>query len=204
MSYGEEAPTCVPTWRGYVETTRDALLIFHAYFNGVLIVSGSVFIYNEADSGMKRWTDGIPWSPSRGLTNFLLYRQLIDSLPLAKKRMTTKRSQESIETRGQDVSRSLVGSLTDSYDFHEKGLPKKTMTVTVKNTQHHLVSYYSLNDAKYRLKTPRDDPVLKNQPVSDALLSQKKFKYLNLDHNGEGPSGQMGPSPFSYPGDNQI
>lgn len=78
------------------------------------------------------------------------------------------------------------------------------MTVTVKDTHHHLVSYYSLDDAKYRLKTPRDDPVLENRPVSDALLSQKKFKYLNLDDNGEGPSGQMEPSSFSYPGDRQI
>lgn len=230
-----KAPVCKPTWRGHVETTRDALLVFEACFNGTLahcfrrphdrernslIVSGNVFVYEEGTSGIKRWTDGIPWSPSRILTNFLIYRQLNSPFPPGEKKRATKRSQRPIrpgepyaaplsassseksvhstdrsgvapgfrsEDGGEkDVERTLVGSLIDSYDFKEQGLLKKTMTVVVNNVQHHLVSYYSLDDAKYRLKTPREDPRLKDQPLREELLQQPRFKFPNLDDAGDG------------------
>ena len=62
-----KAPACVPTWRGHIETTKDALIIFEACFTGQLahcfrrphdrernqlIVSGNVFVYEEATSGI--------------------------------------------------------------------------------------------------------------------------------------------------------
>lgn len=40
-----------------------------------MITSGSVFVFDEDESGIKRWTDGFFWSPSRILGNFLLYRE---------------------------------------------------------------------------------------------------------------------------------
>jgi hypothetical protein len=85
---------CAPTWQGRIETTRDALIVFEACLCGYLqhclrrpteaelpqlIASGNVFVYEEATSGIKRWTDGKWWSPSRTLANFLLYRQLSSS-----------------------------------------------------------------------------------------------------------------------------
>ncbi|MCO5565347.1 hypothetical protein L7F22_019020 [Adiantum nelumboides] len=41
-----------------------------------LIKSGQVFVFDEKESGIKRWTDGLLWSPSRILFNFLVYRQV--------------------------------------------------------------------------------------------------------------------------------
>ncbi|KAI4126617.1 MAG: hypothetical protein LQ338_003639 [Usnochroma carphineum] len=233
MNVGK-APPCVPTWRGHVETTKDALLIFEACFQGTLahcfrrphdreraqlIVSGNVFVYEEATSGIKRWTDGVPWSPSRILTNFLIYRQLNSPFPPGEKKRATKRSQranrpgepyptpasststkeeysssfspdspgiKSDEGADKDGDRGLVGSLVDSYEFKEKGLLKKTMTVSIKNVQHHLVSYYSLEDAKHNLRTPREDDQLKNLTLRPELLNQPKFKFQNLDDAGDG------------------
>jgi len=249
MNTGGKAPACVPTWRGHVETTKDALLVFEACFNGTLshcfrrphdrernqlIVSGNVFVYEEATSGIKRWTDGIPWSPSRILTNFLIYRQLNSPFPPGEKKRATKRSHRvlkpgepyqtgpnptsmndetksfspgSPETPGlkkedtpeKDSNRGLVGSLVDSYEFKENGLLKKTMTVTVNNVQHHLVSYYSLDDAKYKLKTPREDPALKDLRIRDQLINQPKFKFPNLDDAGDGSYDQMDGTPNAYP-----
>ena len=252
MTSGTRPPSCVPTWRGHIETTKDALLVFEACFQGILhhcsrrphdrernqlIISGNVFVYEEATSGIKRWTDGIPWSPSRILTNFLIYRQLNSPFPPGEKKRATKRNQrpsrpgepystptsqtntpvqeepkplapqspDASSVRKEDdgsdkeINRGLVGSLVDSYEFKEGGLLKKTMTVTVRNVQHHLVSYYSLEDAKFSLKTPRDDPRLKDLQISDALIKQPKFKFPNLDDAGdgtfesmEGPAGQYG------------
>ncbi|KAG9047065.1 hypothetical protein FS837_003151 [Tulasnella sp. UAMH 9824] len=78
-----------PPWVGFLETTEDALLILEAARRRLiprvtrrladrerkLINSGSVFVFEEEESGIKRWTDGFLWSPSRILGNFLLYRE---------------------------------------------------------------------------------------------------------------------------------
>ncbi len=242
-----KAPACVPTWRGHIETTKDALIIFEACFTGALahcfrrphdrersqlIVSGNVFVYEEATSGIKRWTDGIPWSPSRILTNFLIYRQLNSPFPPGEKKRATKRSQRYLkpgepypapqpasksnedatypfspespgikqeENPDKDGDRGLVGSLVDSYEFKENGLLKKTMTVTINNVQHHLVSYYSLEDAKYHLETPRDDPRLKDLLLREELLHQPKFKFPNFDDAGDGVFEQLEGTQNGYP-----
>lgn len=126
MDPGGESPTY--TWRGRVETTNDALRIFQACLNGVLpycsrrpnrnelsqlIISGNVFVYNEANSGLKRWTDGIDWSPSRLLTNFLIYRQLTSSRSLNKKRTVKKRSHRVLKTgKSYVTSGSKMTTLT--------------------------------------------------------------------------------------------
>lgn len=95
-----------PTWRGYVGSTHDALVLFEACLQGQLphvprrphdrertslICSGSVFIYEENASGIKRWTDGVAWSPSRILGNFLIYRELMKPFPPGEKKRATKR-----------------------------------------------------------------------------------------------------------------
>ena len=249
MSAGRATPACVPTWRGHIETTKDALIIFEAALSGMLahcirrphdrernslIVSGNVFVYEEGTSGIKRWTDGIPWSPSRILTNFLIYRQLNSPFPPGEKKRATKRSQRPVkpgepyaarvsrsgtnedafsmpagspttpavkleDSVDKDADRVLVGSLVDSYEFKEGGLLKKTMTVTVNGVQHHLVSYYSLDDAKYNLSTPREDSRLKDLPLRDELLNQPKFKVQNFDDAGDGTFDQIDGQQSSYP-----
>ena len=249
MSSTRAAPSCVPTWRGHIETTKDALIIFEAALQGLLahcirrphdrernslIVSGNVFVYEEGTSGIKRWTDGIPWSPSRILTNFLIYRQLNSPFPPGEKKRATKRSQrpmktgepyatpisngngnedgyglanlspvapglKSEESGDKDADRILVGSLVDSYEFKDGGLLKKTMTVTVNGVQHHLVSYYNLDDAKYRLRTPRDDNQLKDIMLREELTNQPKFKVQNFDDAGDGAFDQVETPQTTYP-----
>jgi hypothetical protein len=49
-----------------------------------LIRSGHVFVFDERESGIKRWTDGLLWSPSRILYNFLVYRQIDTKLHIVK------------------------------------------------------------------------------------------------------------------------
>lgn len=80
-----------PTYTGYIATSKDALIIFQAVLSGVLtpvhrrpseserselVKSGNVFVFIEETSRIKRWTDGISWSPSRILGRFLIYREL--------------------------------------------------------------------------------------------------------------------------------
>ncbi|WEW61930.1 Global transcription regulator sge1 [Emydomyces testavorans] len=95
-----------PTYTGYVASTHDALILFEACLTGVLhhvprrphdreraqlVRSGSVFIYEENASGIKRWTDGVTWSPSRILGNFLVYRELDKPFPPGEKKRAMKK-----------------------------------------------------------------------------------------------------------------
>jgi hypothetical protein len=120
-----------PTFRGHIASTQDALLLFEACLSGALnhvarrphdrersslIKSGNVFIYEEHSSGIKRWTDGVPWSPSRILGNFLVYRELERPFPPGEKKRAMKRSKRSPGIgRASESYEGLGTTLASSY-----------------------------------------------------------------------------------------
>lgn len=201
MSSG--APAALkPTFEGHVASTNDALILFENCLHGnlqhvprrphdrernSLIRSGCIFIYEENASGIKRWTDGVTWSPSRILGNFLVYRELDKPFPPGEKKRAMKKNRRPTrpgepyqrpegatniyppdappaqgfngERPPTEMERALIGSLIDSYGFKQDGLVKKTMSVTVQGVTHHLVSYYSVADVTNgTLRTPSNDP----------------------------------------------
>ena len=116
------------TFKGHVATTVDALILFEACLSGNLhhvprrphdrersdlIQSGRVFIYEENASGIKRWTDGVPWSPSRILGNFLVYRELIKPFPPGEKKRATKRGKRATKP-GEPYPRQSIDNGTGS------------------------------------------------------------------------------------------
>ncbi|KAI0976053.1 Gti1/Pac2 family-domain-containing protein [Xylaria arbuscula] len=207
-----------PTMQGYVASTMDALIIFEACLSGVLahvprrphdrerpdlIKSGNIFVYEEHSSGVKRWTDGIAWSPSRILSNFLLYRELDRPFQPGEKKRAMKRTKfeagvsnqmttlghcrpssvsprltmSGAENMDGNADRQYVGSLVDSYSFKEGGLIKKTISITHQGIQHHLVSYYCLDDIKTgRLKSVALADILTNVVPRDSLLQTGSFR----------------------------
>ncbi|TGJ87402.1 hypothetical protein E0Z10_g1364 [Xylaria hypoxylon] len=107
MSSQPSGGTLRPTFHGFIGSTMDALILFEACLSGlithvarrphdreraIVIQSGNVFIYEEHSSGIKRWTDGVPWSPSRILGNFLLYRELDKPFQPGEKKRAMKRN----------------------------------------------------------------------------------------------------------------
>jgi len=77
---------------GVVENTVQALRLVNAARLGVIprvlrrlnnserrrmIVSGSVFVFGVEESGIKRWTDGLLFSPSRIDGNFLVSSSVV-------------------------------------------------------------------------------------------------------------------------------
>ncbi|PMD41733.1 hypothetical protein L207DRAFT_426418, partial [Hyaloscypha variabilis F] len=186
-----------PTFYGHVASTQDALLLFEACLSGALnhltqrpndrervnlIKTGNVFIYEEHSSCIKRWTDGVPWSPSRILGNFLVYRELERPFPRGEKR-TMKGSKRSpgISKRetfgGSNNERSLIGSLVESYGFKDEGLVKKTLSVTVGGVSHHLVSYYTVADVMNdKFTTPSKDPRFQHITPRPDLITKQNFR----------------------------
>jgi Gti1/Pac2 family transcription factor len=159
-------PAHEPPWSGWIETTGDALIILEAARRGLIprvtrrlvdaerkmITSGSVFVFDEDESGIKRWTDGLFWSASRILGNFLLYRETdkrgaghkssrsdttaedvrISASVAAESSRTNDahslsrpRSETSRLGIDRQRERSLVGSLTNSDKFKHGGMVKK-------------------------------------------------------------------------------
>ncbi|WVF66293.1 hypothetical protein IAT40_001033 [Kwoniella sp. CBS 6097] len=126
-------PTLDPPFRGYIESTLDALLVFEAARRGMIprvtrrlierergmVQSGAVFVFDEHESGIKRWTDGLVWSPSRILHNFLVYRETDKrSHPATPNKNSTSPPQHS-PTGGPPHSRPHTASLAmsaQSYD----------------------------------------------------------------------------------------
>ena len=110
-----------PTWDGVIHSTQDALLIIEACLSGKLshvprrphdkergeqIKSGSIFVYEENASGIKRWTDGLTWSPSRIMGNFLVYRELEKPFPPGEKKRAVKRKRNAED--GYDPTETSV------------------------------------------------------------------------------------------------
>ena len=128
----------------------DVLLILQAVLDGrlaavgrrpyeierpQLITSGNVFVFVEELSRIRRWTDGVRWSPSRILGKFLVYREL------EKRRRTTP---PALRSDGL-IKKALSLQLFD---------PVRQQRETI-----HLISYYSKGDLQSRsLVTPSCDP----------------------------------------------
>ena len=196
-----------PTFQGHVATTQDALILFEACLQGhlspvlrrphdrersSLIRSGCVFIYEEKASTIKRWTDGVTWSPSRILGNFLVYRELDKPFPPGEKKRAIKKQQRRPSRPEElysgwsriasDVESQVIGSLIDSYGFKADGLVKKTMSVMVQGVSHHLVSYYNVHDViANNFRTPsqtenlqyvRPRPELTSKQISRSAIKE--------------------------------
>jgi Gti1/Pac2 family transcription factor len=222
-----------PTFQGHVSTTQDALILFEACLQGhlshvprrphdrersSLIRSGSVFIYEENASGIKRWTDGVTWSPSRILGNFLVYRELDKPFPPGEKKRAMKKQNRRPSRPGEpypgslgsengsfgnerqpsEVERQLIGSLIDSYGFKPDGLVKKTMSVTVQGVTHHLVSYYNVHDViANNLRTPGQTDNLQYIRPRPELTSKQSFR-SPIEEVEEVDGLRDGQNPYGY------
>jgi hypothetical protein len=210
-----------PTFEGFVASTFDSLLLFEACLSGQLkhvprrphdrerrdlIKSSNVFIYEENVSGIKRWTDGVIWSPSRILGNFLIYRELDKPFRPGKKKGALNRkhrptggigkadsashlnltgfgsSAPKDDLRGKDIESAWIGSLTNSYAFKAGGLVKKTISINFRGIPHHLVSYYNVADAAAgTLDTPSRRFDFRNISPRIELIIPQKFRVPPMD-----------------------
>ncbi|EDR05964.1 uncharacterized protein LACBIDRAFT_302158 [Laccaria bicolor S238N-H82] len=203
-----------PPWSGWIETTGDALLILEAARRGLIprvtrrlvdserkmITSGSVFVFDEDESGIKRWTDGFFWSPSRILGNFLLYRETdkrgaghrgtrtdpdindptqynVDGVKLEGSSLSRPKTDSSHIGVDKHRERTLMGSLTNSYKFKPDGLMKKTFSLSIDGVAQHLISYYKIEDVENgRLRAPSSLPELASLDISPEYLDKTHFR----------------------------
>ena len=171
------------TYSGHVRTPADAIILFEACRLGLLprvqrrlsekerqsIKSGSVFVWDEREAGMRRWTDGKSWSASRVSGSFLTYREMEGKRggnsfgpPLAA---VSRAGKTPDSTRGSDSDIDLGGEDgPDGYRYKPDGLMKQSFSITTSSGNHlHLISYYSRSHpSASTLTSPTSDPGLRH------------------------------------------
>lgn len=170
-------PGTMETWSGHVKTPADAIVLFEACRMGLLprvqrrlsekerqqIKSGSVFVWDEREAGMKRWTDGKSWSASRVNGSFLTYREMEgkrgggSSLPASSPSGNDHAHDESPED--PDLCDG-----PDGYRYKPDGLTKQSFSIATTAGQHlHLISYFARADlTSNSLIQPTNDPTLRH------------------------------------------
>lgn len=165
------------TYIGHIKTPQDALIVFEACRRNQLlrvqrrlsskeriqIRSGSVFAWDEREAGMRRWTDGRTWSPSRVLGSFLTYREL-----------DTKRRPRRPSSTSSSLPLCNNTKASAACSYKRDGLIKQSFSIcTATNQKLHLISYYSKSDVLAgRLKQPTTDPLLNQINVPKGLYPE--------------------------------
>ncbi|KAJ6456324.1 Gti1/Pac2 family-domain-containing protein [Mycena vitilis] len=167
-----------------------------------MVKSGAVFIFSVEESGIKRWTgailsaapmldidgvaslDGLPWSPSRTVGNFLVYREInerTNSQGSRKKLYPTEQQSQALHLGPSSLGRlhnAIAGHQSSEHGtFKPNGLLKKTITVTIEGSDLHLISYYTSADQQSgKLKTPASRSDIMNLPMDPRLFRSANFR----------------------------
>ncbi|CAE6418941.1 unnamed protein product [Rhizoctonia solani] len=188
-----------------LKSTKDALLIIEAAERGLFprlvrrlteqeraqnIYSGAVFVYDEFESNIRRFTDTLVWSPSRIVGNYLVYREMrkheprptsragavLPPQPASARSLTRPRTDAGLEQSGEQKKREqlYVGSLTHNERFKPDGLVKRTFSLMTESKHIHIIGYYTYNDAMdEHFLTPSEHPEFANLTISQDLLKDK-------------------------------
>jgi hypothetical protein len=166
------------TYIGHIKTPQDALIVFEACRKNrlvrvqrrlsskerVQIRSGSVFAWDEREAGMRRWTDGRTWSPSRVLGSFLTYRELD----------TKRRPRRPSSHHHSPINNNNNSKASAACSYKSDGLIKQSFSICTANNQKlHLISYYSKSDVLAgRLKQPTHDPLMSQINIPKGLYPE--------------------------------
>lgn len=195
------------TYHGNVKTPQDAIILFEACRQGLLprvqrrlsekerqsIKSGSVFVWDEREAGMRRWTDGKSWSASRVSGSFLTYREMEGKK--AGNSITQRR--RSPHTEGSDDDPDGP----DGYRYKPDGLMKQSFSITTVNHQKlHLISYFARSlSSSQDLMQPSADPQLKNIRIPPGMYPESTVHEQQNMPTGMNPPAPMMSAAYAAP-----
>lgn len=191
------------TYNGHVRTPADAIILFEACRIGLLprvqrrlsekerqsIKSGSVFVWDEREAGMRRWTDGKSWSASRVSGSFLTYREM------EGKRGGSSFDKNATQAAAPPSNDQDSDGGPDGYRYKPDGLMKQSFSITTNNSQHlHLISYYSRSSQQSQhLMQPTNDPQLHHiRPEKGMYPESTVHEQSTIPAVTRGPMGSPG------------
>lgn len=200
------------TYMGLVRNPADATLIFEACRQGKLpriqrrlsdrernaIRSGSIFVWDEKEAGMRRWTDGKSWSASRVAGSFLTYREMegkraVTDLPHQSGRGPGHSGDDSDDNH--DPHDNQKYEMTESYKYKVDGLIKQSFSITTSEDQKlHLISYYGRTfPNNVHLRPPTQDPALMHIQIPRGLYPESTLEMT------PSPGGLVRPEDARFP-----
>ncbi|KNZ45036.1 uncharacterized protein VP01_854g1 [Puccinia sorghi] len=193
--------SATPAYDGYIGSTHDALIIFSGCYLGHFpmvsrrlhererrsIRSGAVYVFDETKAGIKRWTDGRVWSPSRILNNFLVYREIDHKRPPANSSATSNSSTNpstSTSTNTSNNNNTANTSTTTTTNTHTNNtniIPKRDQddTCSFPKTQQQSSTNPTAaqahqhtnnnNNSQYHQQFSSNPPPPDNNPLSSSI-----------------------------------
>lgn len=173
------------SYKGAVHSAKDAIILLEASRINKIprvtrrlkederasIKAGDVFIWNEKEAKMRRWTDGRSWSASRVTGSFLTYREMESN-------------------SDSKVNENIHHS---NYTYKANGLIKQSFSLTtLKGDKLHLISYTTTDNytnSKFLNKTPSTDPIF-----NEIKIPKEIYPELNESSNS---SSEKSPKPSS-------
>ncbi|EEH37527.1 cAMP-independent regulatory protein pac2 [Paracoccidioides lutzii Pb01] len=206
------------TYNGHVRTPADAIILFEACRIGLLprvqrrlsekerqsIKSGSVFVWDEREAGMRRWTDGKSWSASRVSGSFLTYREMEGKRGGGHVTQASRAGKTPDSNRGSDEDAGDGEEGPDGYRYKPDGLMKQSFSITTSTGQHlHLISYYARSHPTAPgLNQPSTDPALRHIRPQKGLYPESSVndqQNLPVVTRGPMPAPAFSVSPHSLP-----
>ncbi|KAL2151309.1 hypothetical protein VTH82DRAFT_6407 [Thermothelomyces myriococcoides] len=188
------------TYYGVVRSPADAIKLFEACRLGLLprvqrrlsekerqaIRSGSVFVWDEREAGMRRWTDGKSWSASRVAGSFLTYREMEGKRGNA---FGGRRGAGKTPDSGRGSDEDHDDGEPDGYRYKPDGLTKQSFSITNAAGQHlHLIAYYARGPLD--LPLPTTDPTLRHIIPAKGMYPESSLTETTPPTTGRAPLPQ--------------
>lgn len=190
-----------PTFKGYIEDEQDALLIIQATIDGklkhiprrpyeiersYLISSGNIFVFVEEISGIKRWTDGVTWSPSRITSKFLIYKEIDKTSASNKNKLKNLTKKHDLNKNKTKNRKSLIQSTdftnNESLNKPRIKLPPLVTSNSGRNNNHG--QFDSMNNTPSSTGSDSNDEssndISNNETSSRGALSPELSKHTSL------------------------
>ncbi|KAL6121608.1 hypothetical protein NUSPORA_01455 [Nucleospora cyclopteri] len=186
--------------KGYITSYDEAAMVIHACRLGFLrpmerrltneeknnIESGDIYCFIETENGMKRWTDGRIWSPSKILGEFLLYQEVPKYL---SKNSIKKRKHINFMREHSGLSGFPdVDWIKKEISYDKTNLCKKTVCISYDKKTYRIVSYYRPIFATYPIsQTPffqsltraiSKHPELRTDEFINKIKTENKERYF--------------------------
>ncbi|KAJ3191190.1 hypothetical protein HK101_008002, partial [Irineochytrium annulatum] len=191
------------TFYGFIDSANDALMLMEASRIGGLgilqrvkgrlnandknsIRSGSVFVFDQEESKIKRWTDGMNWSPSRIHNGcFLIYRQIVKADEAEATALVKTEVPLSVD---RDLAEpGFNAQLKDAMVVKQGGMVKKTISLVYGGRHIHVISYYKREDVISGL-LPVPSRTDRLGYMSETLLRSSLTKTIPLRENATSPA----------------
>lgn len=172
---------------GYIKDKSDAVLVIEACrreylpfvrerlndFQRESIRCGSVYVFHEEESKIKRWTDGMVWTPSRNLLGFIHYREIWKNASQKYRKLKSATTLAGAESAcfHEEINGNTLEGL-----YKPGGFFKKCISYELSDGIYHLISYACIVEGLYpQGRIPSSIPAFQRMKAVPVSLGMRQI-----------------------------